>query len=600
MANFLLIWDSDRSRRESSARKAQQEVAFLPRLHSGIALATHYALVWASAPHAPVGQSRSSTSQGSDCLLFGEPHDASGQFVTGDDLRQRHDADWTRPNQLNGFYSALGIHPERGVRAEADVLGVFPLYYWQGHTVVLIGTSPALFRCHPLFHGEMDPHGVAAILLTSGSVGGRTLWRGVRRLPPDHILFCAPGGHVREVAPAPSTPLPMLDKVDDAVAEASALHTSFLKSSLHASRRPGLQLSGGLDSRLLAGFTSSLGLQPTCLTFGRKADLDARCAIQVAEELGLPQTLSDVVPADYRQFALASVEQEGLSGGLYALPMGWNIAVRPPPLEMDRMVCGLTLDAVIGGPKQVARAGEALSFEGLRVSRLGLERSRLDSVLATPELKRACDDVRDELVQTYLASGETDHLREWRMNLQHRHRFAVGACAWRYALFAWPVMPALDRKLIQLAIRLPYAVVKDRQIQTRMLITRFPRLARLELDRNYLDTTPLAGTQRTLAFDLKRRLVKLKRRTQARLGTDPRFYVRTMEFNSPGWRVARSLAADARTAAHSIFNASELNRLLPPPDSKVRNLRDPIIDSAPLKNVLGLVLWAGQHGGSAV
>jgi asparagine synthase (glutamine-hydrolysing) len=373
-----------------------------------------------------------------------------------------------------------------------------------------------------------------------------------------------------------------------------------LKSSLKASRSPGLQLSGGLDSRLLAGFTRSLHGRPTCLTFGRKGDLDARCAIQVAEELSLPQTLADVEPADYSRFAMASVEQEGLSGGLYSLPMGWNIAVRPPPVEMDRMVCGLTLDAVIGGPKHVATAGETLSFEGLRVSRLGMDRKRLDSALATPELKRACEDVRDELMQTYLASGETDHLREWRMNLEHRHRFAVGACAWRYALFAWPVMPALDRKLIQLARRLPYAVVKDRQIQTRMLITQFPRLARLELDRNYLDTTPLVGTQRSLAFDIKRRLVKLKRRTQARLGTDPRFYVRTMEFNSPGWRVARSLATDARAAAHSIFNATELDRLLPPPGFQVRNLQDPIIDSTPLKNVLGLVLWARQHGGSAV
>jgi asparagine synthase (glutamine-hydrolysing) len=216
-------------------------------------------------------------------------------------------------------------------------------------------------------------------------------------------------------------------------------------------------------------------------------------------------------------------------------------------------------------------------------------------LLATPELQRACEEVRDEILRRHRDAGTSDHLREWKMNLEHRHRFAVGSCAWRYALFAWPVMPALDRKLIQLARRLPYSVVKDRQIQTRMLISRFPALARLELDRNYLDTTPLVGAKRSFAFDVRRRLVKLKRRSQAWLGTDPRFYVRTMEFNSPGWRVIRSMANESRSAASSLFLSGTLDRVVPATNVTVGGLKDPIIDSTPLKNVLGLMLWARQH-----
>ena len=156
-------------------------------------------------------------------------------------------------------------------------------------------------------------------------------------------------------------------------------------------------------------------------------------------------------------------------------------------------------------------------------------------------------------------------------------------------------MPALDRTLIRLARRLPYAVVKDRQVQTRMLISKFPRLARLELDRNYLDTAPLIGTKRSLAYDVRRRWVKLQRRCQASLGRDPRFYVRTMEFNSPGWRVVRSAADQARSAAHNLFRSDELSRLVPHANATVRNLQDPIIHSTPLKNTLGLLLWMRQH-----
>ncbi|HTO03918.1 MAG TPA: hypothetical protein VL069_09465, partial [Opitutus sp.] len=76
---------------------------------------------------------------------------------------------------------------------------------------------------------------------------------------------------------------------------------------------------------------------------------------------------------------------------------------------------------------------------------------------------------------------------------------------------------------------------------------------------------------------------------------DPRFYVRTMEFNSPGWRVVRSMADEARPAAHGLFRPDELARLVPDSKVTVRHLQDPIIDSAPLKNTLGLMLWLRQH-----
>jgi len=98
-----------------------------------------------------------------------------------------------------------------------------------------------------------------------------------------------------------------------------------------------------------------------------------------------------------------------------------------------------------------------------------------------------------------------------------------------------------------------------------------------------------------LLFDIHRRVVKLNRRTLAWLGRDPRFYVRTMEFNSPGWRVVRSLADEARSAAHALFRPHALSQLVPAASVRVRHIEDPIIHSTPLKNTLGLMLWMRQH-----
>lgn len=595
MANFLLVHDPDNVRRQFTALRARGQVAFLPQLRGELLLAPHYAVAWAAAEGAPIGQHRSSEPDSADCLLFGEPFDDSGRTLSADDLSQVHETLWDAPSERNGYYAALLVHPRLGLRVEADALGVFPIYYWQRGEILLVASSPELFRCHPTFQREIDLHGVAALLLTSGIVGGRTLWRDVRRLGPDHLLLCPPRGLAREIAPPPLRETSVPETLDGVVEQVADLHLSALRAGLRTSQHPGLLLSGGLDSRLLAGLIATSGTRPDCLTFGRPHDLDARCATLVARELELPQTIWDVTAEDYARFAQSSVTWEQLSGGLYALPMGWNASIRPPGIKMDRMVCGLTLDAVIGGAKAVATTAPNLSFDALRIARLGYARQQLGELIAAPELARACDDIREQLVEEYRTTDPADHLREWRMNLAHRQRFAVGACAWRYSLFAWPVLPALDRRLLRLAARLPYAMAKNRGIQTHLLVTRFPHLARLDLDRNYLDTIPLIGTRRSIAFDLQRRARKLGRRAMAWLGQDPRFYVRTMEFNSPGWRLIRAMADDARSAASTLFRTDRLAHVVPPSGVTVRRIQDPITQSAPLKNTLGLMLWLRQH-----
>ena len=186
MANFLLVYDPDGARRQSAALLARSRVAFLPHLQGELLLAPHYAVTWAAAASAPIELHRSPQPGSADCLLFGEPYNDAGHAITATDLSARHSLLWDVPGHGSGYYAALLIHPHRGVRVEADVLGVFPLYYWQRGEVLLVASSPELFRAHPLFKREVDLHGVAALLLTSGLVGGRTLWQGVRRLAPDH------------------------------------------------------------------------------------------------------------------------------------------------------------------------------------------------------------------------------------------------------------------------------------------------------------------------------------------------------------------------------------------------------------------------------
>lgn len=170
MANFLLVIDPDKWRRASMMAAAAKEIRFLPHLSGGVFENDTLSLQWVASPTAPVSQH---TDAGSYCQLFGEPLDEIGKPCDAAAIAGRYARDFTQPGQLDGFYAAIYQDPKRGVRVEADVLGQFPIYYWHQGNVLLVGSSMALFRLHPLFSPEINPRAMAALLLTSGLVGGR-------------------------------------------------------------------------------------------------------------------------------------------------------------------------------------------------------------------------------------------------------------------------------------------------------------------------------------------------------------------------------------------------------------------------------------------
>ena len=83
---------------------------------------------------------------------------------------------WTDPHSaavFDGFHAAALYDRHVGLRVGADLLGLFPVYYWSSGDVILVGSSPELFRHHPDFRMKLSPAGLVGILLTVSS-GRRT------------------------------------------------------------------------------------------------------------------------------------------------------------------------------------------------------------------------------------------------------------------------------------------------------------------------------------------------------------------------------------------------------------------------------------------
>lgn len=596
MANLLLIHDPSVERRQRFVDQAYPRLALLPGLRSDQAACGDASLLWCAAPTAPLSRHGEADSL---AFVMGDPHDSSGARYDARALGSRCGKGLDTPGDGNGFYGAVFIHARDGIRVEADVLGVFPWYYWSSGDVFLAGTSPALFPLHPCFEARLDPAGLACLIQIGAAPLGPTLWAGVRRLAADHVLRFEPGRGGREVSPAPLIGEEPRASAKEYVDFFADLHREFLHRAIPSGSRTGILMSGGLDTRILAGTTHAMGHRPHAFTFGRPADLEAGCARGVSTELAFPQTIRDIAPEEYPEHAALSTNWENLANGLYSIPLGWNLALTPREPLTDRMISGMLLDAVTGGPKKDPTRVEGIRFEDLHASWLGLNQDEIARFVHDSELRDACAWVRDSVLNLYRDSFPSPHLRGWALNLRIRQRFPVGSSLWRFSFHSWPVLPALDRRLIRCCASAPAEFVERRRLQRELLIRHYPRLARLPIDTNYFDTTPLIPSPRTRWNNLRRRGLKLARRMRMWAGHDPRFYERAKDFNSPGWRRIRASAEPFRSTLHAWFTPGRLDELLPGPTASPRRSKDALTGSTPLKNLVALMLWSAPEGPGA-
>lgn len=147
---------------------------------------------------------------------------------------------------------------------------------------------------------------------------------------------------------------------------------------------------------------------------------------------------------------------------------------------------------------------------------------------------------------------------------------------------------------------MPVSTLLNRRIERDLLCRRFPALAKLPLDRNSMDMSPLLLGPREVVMAWLKRLTRYpRRRRQLRkwLGIpdiERLYYYRIHDLNNPGWAALRREAEPHRKKAETVLDPATLRELLPPPDIPI-HLPDGIIDGANRKVLLGFLLWAGRN-----
>jgi asparagine synthase (glutamine-hydrolysing) len=380
-------------------------------------------------------------------------------------------------------FAAAHRPPGGPITVASDWLGYRQLYWWQGEGVAAVSTSARALAA--LSGGGLDQAGLGAQAMIGWQIGDRTVFEGVRALPPAALVTLARGSiHIRRYAQPVDSAAPVA--LDDAVEEMASILTSFTSVYLEAHPETVLQLTGGHDSRILLGAVPDkqrAGLR--ALTVGAADHPDVVIAARLSRRYGLQHNvhaLDDVVPTPAEAHELALLAARELE--CQASPM----ALAPLLLLESRLDQGHRLSG-LGG--EVARgfyyAGQPA--DGVTSERL-VERLAHWRIFANEAVETAALDpsfASFASATTLSTLGDLFPAGDWlratdSFYLYHRmHRWS-GAHGTVAAVRRLAVNPMFDRRFIELALAVPPADKRDSLLLGRIMTRLDPELARIPLD----------------------------------------------------------------------------------------------------------------------
>ncbi len=150
--------------------------------------------------------------------------------------------------------------------AARDRLGIKPFYYLHTSEFLLFGSEIKAILAHPGIRAELDQAALPEYLAFGYLAGPETMFAGIQKLPPGHVLEADESGHL-EVQPYWDLPQEVSGHSDrrsgDDYAQAYAeLLERSVESHLMSDVPLGVFLSGGIDSSLIAALMTKLRKEP--------------------------------------------------------------------------------------------------------------------------------------------------------------------------------------------------------------------------------------------------------------------------------------------------------------------------------------------------
>lgn len=202
--------------------------------------------------------------------------------------------------RLNGRFSiALWEKGTRTLRLVSDRYGFSKLFYWASGERVLFASEYKSIILHEAFRKTYDEEAIADFMAMGYSMGDRTFFRDIKIMPHGSVLtFDARGGISTESywdysfidGASP------LREVDEFIDEYYRIFRRVISRQVRDKKSVGLPLSGGLDSRSIAGMLEAGGFKGdvAAFSYGNKKCLDVIYGKSIADKLNYSHTYIEI------------------------------------------------------------------------------------------------------------------------------------------------------------------------------------------------------------------------------------------------------------------------------------------------------------------
>lgn len=208
------------------------------------------------------------------------------------------------------FAFALWDRRERRLVLARDRMGIKPLYYARQGGVFLFGSELKALRAHPGFSAQVNPEAISPFLRRGCVPGAMSIYRGVAKLLPGHILTVDADGETLAcwwdlTAVAEAGQAAQDARMEEEITEAlDLLLRDAVAGRMVADVPLGAFLSGGIDSSLVVSLMQAQSARPVrtfSIGFAEKAFDEAPHARAVAAHLGTEHTELEVTPQEAQE-----------------------------------------------------------------------------------------------------------------------------------------------------------------------------------------------------------------------------------------------------------------------------------------------------------
>ncbi len=514
-------------------------------------------------------------------MMAGEIYKVDGQEVqpgqsheqTALALYEKLGDDFAR--KLNGaFVIAIWDATRNRVLVANDRFGFYTLFYTCHAGRLIFAPEIKGILCDHTFSKNLDRTALAQYMRFQHLLGERTFFEDIHILPNASTLIYDLGAATCQVTPYwtfKDIPYRPNVKFDEAVEEAGRLLRQAARRFSSDAYRPGVYLSGGLDSRTILGM---IDRRPVAsMAFGVKNCRDVYYAEQIAGVVGSDHHWVNLPDGNWvKEYAGLHME---LTEGLHSWIHAHGISSLPPARQvMDVNLTGWDGGTVMGHndsiePLQMAAVDDTALV--VRLFHLFNQKYTWPSISEAEEMNLyseplskevrglAFDSFREEMFR-YLdhrpdVRGEYFYIRNHCDRLTHNLvTFIRSHIEVRFPFF--------DYELFEFLYSIPASVRGHKKLYRTLIQRETPRLAYIPYDQDeFLPTTrPLVRETHAMAVKLKRRFNRHVRPIFIEHDTLYADYENYLRGELREW--AENILYDPRLAGRGIFNPAFVRSLM--------------------------------------